>query len=85
MGFDSCITFGVNEMMVKFEKKGRFCRTQQPLDVREYKYLPVLDYWLVKMCLKGDENNTEVGFYNAPKYSYKAGRNGNFKIVICDA
>ncbi len=69
MGFDSCITFDVNEMMVEFEKKGRFCRTQQALDVREDKYLSVLDYWLVKMSLKGDENRTKVGFNNAPKYS----------------
>jgi hypothetical protein len=55
------------------------------MDVREYKYLSVLDYWLVKMSTKGDENRTKVGFYNAPKYSFKAGANGDFKIVICDA
>jgi len=52
------------------------------MDVSEDKYLSVLDYWLVKMSLKGDENRRKVGFYNAPKYSYKAGKNGNFKTII---
>jgi hypothetical protein len=61
MGFDSCIAFGVNEIIAEFEKKVCFCRTQQGMDVSEYKYLSVLDYRLVKMCLKGDENNTNVG------------------------
>ncbi|MGB2809183.1 MAG: hypothetical protein WBC22_15680 [Sedimentisphaerales bacterium] len=76
MGFDSCITFGVNEMMAEVEKKDRFCRTQQGVVVREYKYLPVLGYWSVKMCLKGDENIAEAGLHNAPQYSNKDDRNG---------
>jgi len=85
MGFDSCITFGANELMVEFEKKSRFCRTQQGMEAREYTYLSVLDNWLVKMSRKGDENRTKVGFNNAPKYNFKAGASGDFKIVICDA
>jgi len=68
--------------LLNLRKKGRFCRTQHQIDVSEDKYLSVLDYWLVKMRLKGDENRRKVGFYNAPKYSYKAGKNGNFKTII---
>ena len=61
MGFDSCIAFCANKKIAEFEKKGCFCRTQWGMDVSEYKYLFLLDYRLVKMCLKGDENKTNVG------------------------